>query len=240
MPVSRQVRRQSRRCVQSSRRSHGPRVVGIVEPSLWRPEIERAWRKRPESLDAYDLYLGALPYTATQMPEEAAAGLLERAVKLDPYHAPAHTLLAWSHERLFARGGSDEFHREASLDHARAVISGAGDASALAIAGFVLFLLSGDRDGALAAADRALTINPFSASTLYLTAQSNAFTAVQASRAFRATCAPARPFRLSRLRGSPCSGHRGLAGRRIRRRSLTLCGVCTKQPEGQLEPFPSG
>ena len=41
------------------------RLVGIVEPSLWRAEIERAWRKRPEGLDAYDLYLRALPYTAT-------------------------------------------------------------------------------------------------------------------------------------------------------------------------------
>ena len=32
-------------------------VVGIVEPSLRRAEIERARRKRPENLDAYDLYL---------------------------------------------------------------------------------------------------------------------------------------------------------------------------------------
>ena len=153
------------------------RVVGVVEPSLWRAEIERARRKRRRVLDAYDLYLRALPYTATQMPEEAAAAvsLLERAVKLDPDYAPAHALLAWSHEWLFARGGSDEFHRAAGLDHARAVISGADDASALAIAGFVLVLLSGDQEGALAAADRALAINPFSASTLYLTAQINAF-----------------------------------------------------------------
>ncbi len=38
------------------------RVVGIVEPSLRKSEIERSRRKRPESLDAYDLYLRALPY----------------------------------------------------------------------------------------------------------------------------------------------------------------------------------
>jgi TolB-like protein len=51
------------------------RVVGIVEPSLRRAEIERSLRKRPESLDAYDLYLRALPHTATQMPGPAAAAV---------------------------------------------------------------------------------------------------------------------------------------------------------------------
>ena len=38
------------------------RVVGIVEPSILKSEIDRSRRKRPESLDAYDLYLQALPY----------------------------------------------------------------------------------------------------------------------------------------------------------------------------------
>ncbi len=37
------------------------RVVGIVEPSLQRSEIERSRRKRPENLDAYDLFLRAMP-----------------------------------------------------------------------------------------------------------------------------------------------------------------------------------
>jgi TolB-like protein len=36
-------------------------VVGAVEPSVQKAEIERARRKRPDSLDAYDLYLQALP-----------------------------------------------------------------------------------------------------------------------------------------------------------------------------------
>ena len=46
-------------------------VVGIVEPSLQRSEIERSRRKRPENLDAYDLYLRALPHVAAQMPHDA-------------------------------------------------------------------------------------------------------------------------------------------------------------------------
>ena len=55
------------------------RVVGIVEPSLQHSEIERARQKRPENLDAYDLYLRALPYSATRQLADAriAADLLE-------------------------------------------------------------------------------------------------------------------------------------------------------------------
>jgi adenylate cyclase len=40
-------------------------VVGYIEPSLRQAEIELAKRKRPDSLDAYDLYLRALPVVDT-------------------------------------------------------------------------------------------------------------------------------------------------------------------------------
>ena len=36
-------------------------VIGAVEPTLRKAEVERARRKRPDSLDAYDLFLRALP-----------------------------------------------------------------------------------------------------------------------------------------------------------------------------------
>src|SRR5271169_1294251 len=57
------------------------KVIGIVEPSLQHSEIERARQKRPENLDAYDLYLRALPYSATRQFADAkiAADLLESA-----------------------------------------------------------------------------------------------------------------------------------------------------------------
>ena len=68
------------------------KVVGIVEPSLQRSEIERARRKHPDNLDAYDLYLRALPHMATRAPADAriAAGFLESALKLEPDYAAAH------------------------------------------------------------------------------------------------------------------------------------------------------
>ena len=36
-------------------------VIGAVEPTLRKAEVERARRKRPDNLDAYDLFLRALP-----------------------------------------------------------------------------------------------------------------------------------------------------------------------------------
>ena len=91
------------------------KVVGVVEPSLQRSEIERSRRKHPENLDAYDLYLRAVPHMASVMPTDArvAAGLLEDALRLEPDYAAAHALLAWCHEIFFARAGLDEVDRVA-------------------------------------------------------------------------------------------------------------------------------
>ena len=67
-------------------------TVAAIEPSLRQAEIERAKRKRPESLDAYDLVLRATSSANTGMPEGVlqAMPLLERALALDPNYALAH------------------------------------------------------------------------------------------------------------------------------------------------------
>ena len=64
-------------------------VVGAIEPSLRDEEIGRAKRKRPDSLDAYDLVLRAIPHVYLAMPEEEAKALplLEQALVLDPSYA---------------------------------------------------------------------------------------------------------------------------------------------------------
>jgi adenylate cyclase len=149
-------------------------VVGIIEPSLQRSEIERARRKRPDNLNAYDLYLRALPHTATSMPDGGAIAikLLEEALAIEPDYVAAHALLAWCHEWRFARAGLKEVDRIQGLSHARWVIgSSTDDATALAIAGFVTILLSGGAETALNAVDRALASNPSCATALYLAAQ---------------------------------------------------------------------
>lgn len=113
------------------------RVVGVVEPSLKQSEIERSRRKPPESLEAYDLYLRAVPHMASVMPVDAkiAMGLLEQALKLDPNYPAAHAFIAWCYEICFMRGGFDEADKKAGLRHARiAIASGSDDATTLAVA----------------------------------------------------------------------------------------------------------
>jgi adenylate cyclase len=146
------------------------RVVGIVEPSLQHSEIERARQKRPDNLDAYDLYLRALPYSATRQLNDAkiAADLLESALKLNPRYATAHALLALCYQMIFVQGGQREEDKSAGLKHARAAITGAGDdATALATAAMVMGHLGWDHRAAIDTIKSALAINPSSATVNY-------------------------------------------------------------------------
>jgi len=80
-------------------------VIGAVEPSIRKVEIERVRRKRPDSLDAYDLVLRALPLVHKRMPRDATAAipLIDQALTLEPGYAVAHALLAWCFHFRFRR-----------------------------------------------------------------------------------------------------------------------------------------
>jgi TolB-like protein/class 3 adenylate cyclase len=136
-------------------------VAGVIEPTLLQSEIERARRKRPDSLDAYDLYLRALPDAVAAMPEDAdkALALLEKAIELEPDFAAAHAIIAFCHEVRYLRGGMQEETRLAAMHHARLAIAGGDDAAALATAGFVLAVCGRDYEAALAAFDRSFALS---------------------------------------------------------------------------------
>ena len=137
-------------------------VIGAIEPSLRKVEIERVKRQRPESLDAYDLVLRAQSFTRSAMVEGAAAAipLLEKALALEPNYAVAHAMLARCFHVRFSRGGLHEADRLASIRHAHAAIAGGGDdAATLAIAGFVIWLDEHDSATAFDLFDRALAIS---------------------------------------------------------------------------------
>jgi len=72
-------------------------VVGSIEPSIRAAEIERARRKRPDNLDAYDLVMRALPYVwSLEYGDNCeATKLLEEALRLDPDYPSALSLAAW-------------------------------------------------------------------------------------------------------------------------------------------------
>ena len=145
------------------------KVVGVVEPSSRQSEIERSKRKRPESLDAYDLYLRALPHFASAMPEDAKIGMefLQEALKLDP-NAAAHAFMAWGMEIRVLRGGFNAADAEAGVRHARAALAyGTDDATALSVATLALLHLGHDFAAAAGAIARALALNPSCAAAFY-------------------------------------------------------------------------
>jgi tetratricopeptide (TPR) repeat protein len=141
-------------------------VVGAIEPSLRRAEVERVKRKRPDSLDAYDLVLRAQPDIYSGMPERSATALvlLERALALDPTYALAHGFAAMGHHNRFLRAGLREEDRAASIRHAQAAIeNGPDDALALTFAGFSIGMDAHDRTAAFTAFEAALAVSPSTA-----------------------------------------------------------------------------
>ena len=145
-------------------------VVGAIEPSLRLAEIERVKRKRPDSLDAYDLVLQAQPDVYSGMPDRAtkALPLLERALALNSDYALAHAFSAMCYHNRFLRAGLHEQDRTASIHHAQAAMAyGQDDALALTFAGFSIGMDANDRNSAFAAFDAALALSPSSALTYY-------------------------------------------------------------------------
>jgi adenylate cyclase len=142
-------------------------TVAAIAPSLRQAEIDRARRKRPENLDAYDLVLQAMPFADTLMPEGAlqALPLLQRALALDPEYALAHGHAAVCHEILYVRAGRREEDRVAAIRHGRAAIAlGQDDAVALTCGGNAIGMVEHDRALAQEAFDAALALSPSTAS----------------------------------------------------------------------------
>jgi adenylate cyclase len=141
-------------------------VVAVMEPTIRKAEIDRAKRKRPEDLGAYDLYLRALSHMYEVKPEGRAAALefIAGALKLEANYAEAHGVAAWCYfAKSLWEGSLPEPHRDAMLRHARAVQElQTEDASTLAHAAIALALATRDYDAALEMIDRAIAFNPSS------------------------------------------------------------------------------
>jgi len=140
-------------------------VVGAIEPSLRVAEIERSIRKPPGDMDAYDLYLRALPELNAMRPErnKQAMDYLYRAIELDPNYALALAHLAWAYEERLTRAWGDygDDDRATSIALAqRAIAADRDDALVLVLAGFSLIMIGHDYDQGLQAVNRAREINP--------------------------------------------------------------------------------
>ena len=94
-----------------------------IEPSLQAAEIERARAKATNNLEAYDLYLRALPefYAFTEQGFRRAEALLGQAVERDPGFADAWGALADCRGRLMVGGWTNDWDADAALREAHRV-----------------------------------------------------------------------------------------------------------------------
>ena len=92
-------------------------VVGAIEPSLRKAEIDRVKRQRPNNLDAYDLVLRSLPYVYARIPKDVATAipLLVDALKLEPDYGAAHAYYGLVPPPRFSRGGFAKEDRIAAI-----------------------------------------------------------------------------------------------------------------------------
>jgi TolB-like protein/class 3 adenylate cyclase/Tfp pilus assembly protein PilF len=141
------------------------RVVSAVEPKLRATEIARVGLKRPESLDAYDFFLRALPHVAalSHADFDHAEAFLTKAVELNPAYAQAlgYASLCRAFRPMFGWSASaaDDFRQAEELAQ-RAVRADPDDPIALRSVGLSTVLVTKDYEAGLALLDRSLTIDP--------------------------------------------------------------------------------
>jgi TolB-like protein/Tfp pilus assembly protein PilF len=144
-------------------------VAGAIEPNLKAAEIGHSAAKPTESLDAYDLYLRALPhlYSNERAGSDAALALLHQAIALDPNFALAKGQLGLTHINRKVQGwsGSDEWAEGIRMSR-EALAAARDDPSTLRMSGNAIGYLAHDFEAGLAAVRRALVLNPNSAQVL--------------------------------------------------------------------------
>lgn len=143
-------------------------VAAMIAPALRTVEIERAQRKPPSSLSAFELYLQAIPKLRTGLLEnQTALQLLEQAIALDASYGVAYGLAArcLQFQRFMGWVPLTGLPLERGAGFAQlAVEIGKNDSEALWMASHAITHFTGDIDHARDLIDRSLTLNPNSAS----------------------------------------------------------------------------
>jgi TolB-like protein/class 3 adenylate cyclase len=140
-------------------------VAGVIEPTLQAVEIRRSYERPTSDLNAYDLYLQALPHWVSWEKDRIIRGLdlLGQAIELDLRFGSALALAGWCRVQLDTNGWADdaESNRRIGLELARQALQATtDDPTALGGAAFVLARFGGDIDAAISLIDRSLTLNP--------------------------------------------------------------------------------
>ena len=140
-------------------------VLGAIEPSLLTAEIERAKSKPPDSLDAYDLFLQALPgiYAFEPNQNSKALELLHKAIEISPDYAKALSYAAWGYQIRSTRGweGYSQNDRECASQFAlKALATKIEDPQVLLVCGFVLTVTGADPELGISSCERAIRVSP--------------------------------------------------------------------------------
>lgn len=141
------------------------KVASVAEPTIRWAEIERSRRERPDSVEAYDLYLRALPMHLSQTRDAnaEAIALLLRAIDLEPNNP---TFLVYAGNAMLHRStmgwpaiGTDDTALGIELVE-RALANARDDAVALSLSSMMLIHNLRDYDRGLVLTQRAVETNP--------------------------------------------------------------------------------
>jgi TolB-like protein len=140
-------------------------AIATITPTVREHELQRALRKAPANLTAYDLVLRALDrfHRLDRDSFNQAYEFLQQAISADPEYALAHTYKAWWHIVNVAQGWTSDLDVEIAAARISADVSVSSDRSdALAMALRAHVLSYGKRDFHLARMliDQAVTISP--------------------------------------------------------------------------------
>ena len=141
------------------------KVASVAEPTIRWAEIERSRRERPDSVEAYDLYLRALPMHLSQTRDAnaEAIALLLRAIELEPNNP---TFLVYAGNAMLHRStmgwaetGTDDTALGIELVE-RALANARDDAVVLSLSSMMLIHNLHDYDRGLVLTQRAVESNP--------------------------------------------------------------------------------
>ena len=144
-----------------------------------RPSKESAFRRETSSLISTLVYASPalLPTWRPRYPPMPGSqrGWWRDALRLDPNYAAAHALLAMCHELSIGARGSARPTKPPGSGTRAVIVGRSDDATALAVAAFVITMLSKDHEAALSAVERALSLNASCATARYFGALIEAF-----------------------------------------------------------------
>ena len=142
-------------------------IVGAIHPSLLLAEIERAKRKRPESLGAYECILRAYPYIWAFDPTGNTTALahLSKAIEIEPDYPLALALAAWCRAREVIYNWTPNLEETKAEGLRLAKLAGdmSNDDPMVLTALSAAHSVVGDLEIALALIEKAVTLDPNSA-----------------------------------------------------------------------------